>query len=188
MAPNIIPTTDIEKFNAALQGLKHPFGLAAQLMLGAGLRVSEALKLAVSDLAWLGKPLGILLVPASAAKGHHVRRLPISSNLNQAIVQAISTVWGPRQFTPANYALASRRDGSPPTVRTMERTIAAIGKNTLGQHITPHTLRHTFATRLLAVSDLRVVQEALGHRRITTTQIYTHPSFDCLTEAIAKMN
>jgi integrase len=52
--------------------------------------------------------------------------------------------------------------------------------------VTPHSLRHTFATRLLKVSSTRLVQLALGHKSITTTELYTHPTVDEIELAMAK--
>jgi integrase len=156
-------------------------------MLEAGVRVGELLKLAWSDVTWLGAPKSILEIPASAAKGHQVRRLPISLRLSVEITTALRQRQGKGFHCASSYLMACTEKGGPPTVRTFERRVAALGRKAIGQRITPHTLRHTFATRLLEVSDLRCVQEALGHRRVTTTQIYTHPSPDRLQAALSQM-
>lgn len=156
-------------------------------MLDAGLRVGEITKLAWMDLQWLGKVKSILEVPSYAAKGHHVRRLPITPWLEAQIQQAIEAHFRPSQFLSSNYALASSPNALPPTIRNFERIITALGRKAIGQRITPHTLRHTFATRLLEVSDLRCVQEALGHRRVNTTQIYTHTNPDRMHAALCRM-
>jgi len=187
MAPNTIQTIDLERFTKAADMLNQPMRLGTQLMLWAGLRVGELVRLAWADISWLGKPKTLLEVPATAAKGHHVRRLPISPLLHAEIEDALRTHYDRRNFTPPNFIMSPRPSSAPLTVRTIERAISALGRDTLGQHITPHTLRHTFATNLLAVSDLRIVQEALGHRRVATTQIYTHPSLDSLNDAMRKM-
>jgi len=50
--------------------------------------------------------------------------------------------------------------------------------------IHPHTLRHTFATKLLEKSNIRVVQQVLGHKNLQSTMIYTHPSKNVILEAI----
>jgi site-specific recombinase XerD len=61
----------------------------------------------------------------------------------------------------------------------------AATRQQLGQ-LTPHTLRHTFATRLLRVSTTRLVQLALGHKSITTTELYTHPTCEDIELAMLK--
>lgn len=187
MAPNVIPTLSLPALRWAIDHQRQPYRLAMALMIDAGLRVGETIKLAWVDVAWLGKPKTILEVPATAAKGHHVRRLPITPWLAEQITTALATTYTPQSLSPADYLLATSPNGGPPSVRTIERVVAALGRDAIGQRITPHTLRHTFATRLLEVSDLRCVQEALGHRRVNTTQIYTHPSPDRLHAALCKM-
>lgn len=187
MAPNVIPTARLPALRSAMSLLTHPYRLGMALMLDAGLRVGEILKLAWVDVAWLGNPKTILEVPASAAKGHHVRRLPITPWLHSEIANAINLYYNTRQLAPADYLLARTHGGKPPTVRNFERVTQKLGNIAIGQRITPHTLRHTFATRLLEVSDLRCVQEALGHRRVNTTQIYTHPSADRMATALNQM-
>jgi len=68
--------------------------------------------------------------------------------------------------------------------RDIQRIIMNFTKKTLGQSFTPHSLRHTFATRLLKCTNIRVVQQLLGHDSLTSTQIYTHPSSDDRNNAI----
>ena len=187
MAPNVIPTAQLPALRAAITLLRQPQRLGIMLMLETGLRVGELCKLALSDIAWLGKPKTLLEVPATAAKLAQIRRVPISARLSGEIQTALVYFYTPLCFSPAHYLMATTPNGKPTTTRTLERLVSTLGRTAIGQRITPHTLRHTFATNLLAVSDLRCVQEALGHARVSTTQIYTHPSADQIGAAIERM-
>ena len=184
MNPRIIPSSSIAAFYTNVNSTKHPARIAVALMIEAGLRVGEVVKLAWCDVAWLGKPKSHVEIDARAAKGGRARRVPMNARLTAAVIAALDSTYTPRDMHPADHLTASERGGRGTTTRTLERQVAAIGWRILGTRITPHTLRHTFATRLLEVSDLRCVQEALGHKNVATTQIYTHPSENRLQEVI----
>jgi len=150
--------------------------LIALLMLDAGLRIGEVLGLEIADLVILEQPTKRLLVRADIAKRRSERFIKVTDHLHGAIEAMYFLVWLPDvrdDFSLAFYSSKRKERISPQQVR---RIIAKAGLKACHRHINPHMLRHTFATRLMRVTSLRVVQEMLGHKRISSTQIYTHPS------------
>jgi integrase/recombinase XerC len=85
-------------------------------------------------------------------------------------------------------ALFLNKSGGRITTRSVQRMVEKyINQIALAKHVTPHSLRHTFATHLLnGGADLRTVQELLGHESLSTTQIYTHVSIEKLRETYDK--
>ncbi len=73
------------------------------------------------------------------------------------------------------------------TPRTIQRIIKKASFQAFGREIHPHVLRHTFASRLMRTTNIRIVQQLLGHKSIQSTQIYTHPNHDDLTTAIKSL-
>ena len=149
-----------------------------ETMYACGLRASEAIGLELSD---LDLDAGIL---RARGKGSKERLVPIGSkavaSLRLYLDKARPRLVGPRDerrvFVNQRGAGLSRQG----LYKIVQRHAAAAG---LADRMSPHTLRHTFATHLLAGGcDLRSLQEMLGHADIATTQIYTHLSADRLRD------
>jgi integrase/recombinase XerC len=138
------------------------------LLYGSGLRISEALGIRRRDAPPPGSG-GQLTV---TGKGNKTRMVPVLPQVAQAIADYVSLC--PHELEPDAPLFRGERGGplSPRIVQlTMERMRGALG---LPETATPHALRHSFATHLLARGgDLRSIQELLGHASLATTQIYT---------------
>jgi len=143
-----------------------------------GLRISELVGLRVMDMDWSE---GIVRV---RGKGKKERLVPIG----HAALKAIEVYWGSLPERPGGDAPVFRsetRARSPVSpvmlARRLKTYLALAG---LDPAITPHKLRHSYATHLLdAGADLRSVQELLGHAHLETTQVYTHVSTERLKKA-----
>jgi integrase/recombinase XerC len=135
------------------------------LLYGAGLRISEGLSLKRGDVP-LGDSLNIV------GKGRKERRVPILSVVREAVEFYAKQI--PFAGKPGDALFLSRRGGpmSPREAQSLMQNLR--GRLGLSERATPHALRHSFATHLLAGGgDLRAVQELLGHASLSSTQIYT---------------
>lgn len=183
----IIPRSDLPKLTSGIDTQRPPLPLAFNLMLHAGLRIGEVLKLAWCDLLHGDAAKSALDLNKDTTKNHQARLVPITKPL----ALSIETTWANfarfNHFCPPNFVIALSPLSKPMTPRTLQRHLETIGKRCLGYHVNPHMLRHTFATELLAVTNLVTVQQALGHRRISTTAIYTHPSIDVVSDGMNRM-
>ena len=151
-----------------------------EILYGCGLRVSELCGLDVAD---LDGAEGILRV---RGKGGKERIVPVGAPALEAVRDWLDAgrpeMLGPRG---GSSLLVNRRGGRLSRVSVWKRLkVLAAGAGLRSERLTPHTLRHTYATHLLeGGADLRVVQELLGHADISTTEIYTHVDRAFLTEA-----
>ena len=160
-----------------------PAGLRDRAILetlySAGLRVSELVALDIGD--W-DRDSNILRV---RGKGRKERIAPVGRFAARALsdwveVRAAATDLGPQDRDAVFLNRFGRRLTARSVGRLLEKHIAAAG---LDQRTSPHTLRHSFASHMLdGGADLRSVQELLGHKSLTTTQIYTHISTRRLRE------
>lgn len=188
MHPESLDERQVLQIREAIAPLKHPYAIAFSLMLEAGLRVAEVTNLHWADLVHMGCTKTALEVTASAAKSHRQRTIPINARLHESI----RTAW--RRLIPigfpaaADFVTATQTLGKAVSVRSLERHLATLAQETLGIQVNPHMLRHTFASRLLRGSNLEVVRCALGHARVSTTQIYAHTSLDDLSQAMQRVD
>jgi site-specific recombinase XerD len=146
-----------------------------------GLRISELCGLRAEDIHWAEQLVRV------RGKGRKERMLPIGG----PALRAIEQYWQRLSVRPAAHepvflrSNKSRRPMSPRTLQSRVKCYLEIAK--LDPNLTPHKLRHSYATHLLdAGADLRSVQELLGHAHLVTTQVYTHVTTERLKQAYDK--
>ena len=137
------------------------------LLYGAGLRISEALGITRGD-----APIGQVDSLTVVGKGRKTRSVPIISSVRQAIEDYLAACPYP---LPAQGPLFVGAKGGQLSPRIVQLAVVQLrGALGLPESATPHALRHSFASHLLARGgDLRSIQELLGHASLSTTQIYT---------------
>jgi integrase/recombinase XerC len=143
-----------------------------EALYASGVRVAELSGLDVEDVDLREGSVRVL------GKGRKERIVPLGAKA----IQALRAYLGAREG--GRGPLFRNPRGGRLTVRSLHRIVRARARTAgLAGRVTPHTLRHTFATHLLdAGADLRLIQELLGHARLTTTQRYTHVSADRLAK------
>jgi|SRR6476661_777410 len=186
--PDTLSYPEIEQLLAVID-LSTDEGLRARALLevlySSGLRVSELCDLRLSNIY---ADQGFMKV---VGKGNKERLVPIGREALKHLNFYLSGVRGHLDIKPGNedFAFLSQRGRqlSRITVFTMLKEKAA--QAGLRKTISPHTLRHSFATHLIeGGADLRAVQEMLGHASITTTEIYTHLDRDYLRQVITEFH
>lgn len=158
------------------------------LLLGrAGLRVGEAVGLRWGDVMEQGKVARFVSVPGELAKRGLGRLIPMHERLRDSLLtHAVAEARRLGSLDDAGPVACARGRKSAMTDRNLRRIVYTFAEKAFGRRIHPHVLRHTFATRLMKVTDLRTVQELLGHKHVSSTQIYTHVSQADMTSAVAK--
>lgn len=146
----------------------------ALLMLDAGLRIGELVQIKKGYVIFAGEFTRNIEVPAAITKNHRERSIPMTERLRGAVKAMDEAYWLPDECPPDGFCFYLKDWHKPITVRQVERIIATAGWAALHKRIWPHVLRHTFATRLMSKTSIRVVQQLLGHSSVTSTQIYTH--------------
>ncbi len=158
-----------------------------ETMYSAGIRVSEAAGLDLSDVDFEGGLLRVTgkgakqrLIPVGAKALHWIRSYRELLRAEKQVPFSVGDRDGGALFLNKNNGRLTTRSMG----RILEKTLVSCG---IKLKVSPHGLRHTFATHMLdAGADLRVVQELLGHESLSTTQKYTHVSVDRLMEAYDK--
>jgi integrase/recombinase XerD len=158
-----------------------------ELLYAAGLRISEALRLDLEDLSLDGAFVRVI------GKGDRERLVPVGEVALDAIRAWLDGPRGaliqlqhvqPHRGGPVFLGRTGKRLARQQAWAIVKRAAATAGLN---DRVSPHTLRHSFATHLLeGGADLRIVQELLGHASISTTQLYTHVTGERIREVYAR--
>ena len=181
--PKALPLSDVEAILEAAGAPQTVLALRDRALLevlyGTGARISEAVGLDVDDLDTVD---GTVLL---RGKGGKERLVPVGGYARDAVAAYLTRArlelgaGGPAMFLNSRGGRLSRQSAWTVLVRAAER--AGVSAS-----VSPHTLRHSFATHLLdGGADVRVVQELLGHASVTTTQVYTLVTVDNLREVFA---
>jgi len=163
--PTVLSEEEVTRF---FQAVTHRRDRVVLLTLYAcGLRISEALGLKPADI-----DSDRMLIHVRQGKGNRDRMVMLSSKLLDELRLYV------RWARPHHWLFPGADPTQPLSTRTLQRTCRITGERAgITKRVTPHVLRHSFATHLLdAGTDLRVIQTLLGHRSLTTTAVYTHVS------------
>jgi integrase/recombinase XerD len=186
--PKAIPVESIEALLAAAGAVEGPRGLRdralLELLYGTGARISEAVGLAVDD---IDAPSASVRL---AGKGGKERIVPVGSYALRAVeeylVRARPALASQGRAGGRGALFLNARGGALTRQSAWTILRSAAERAGLTAEVSPHTLRHSFATHLLdGGADVRVVQELLGHASVTTTQVYTLVTVERLREVYA---
>ena len=179
--PKVMSISEIE--NILKADLSKVERLIVELLYGAGLRVSELVNLKTNGIDLNANYL------RCSGKGSKERLVPLGTKAKESLVEYFEH----RDFLMKKYNLDTKNlliadGGRFLTRQDVYNFIHEQGKR-IHKNISPHTLRHSFATHLLENgADLRIVQELLGHADVSTTQLYTHISKKRLKEVYFSIN
>ena len=177
--PDVLSIAEVNKI-ISQPNLKNSQGIrdraALELMYATGMRVSELVNLNLND---LNLDVGFV---KCMGKGQKERIVPLGQKAKEALERYLQKIRPVLAKGRSSNALFLTRLGKKMSRQTFWKIIKRyVRLARINKRITPHTLRHSFATHLLERgADLRVVQELLGHANISTTQIYTHVNKDRL--------
>ena len=161
--PVVLSPGEVVRLLKAMPNLKHR--TVAMVLYGAGLRISEALKLELSDI-----DSERMVLTVRHGKGDQDRQVALA----EVLLEALRTYW--RAYRPRRWLFPGKTTDQPLGPSTIQRALkAARVRAGIAKPAGPHVLRHSYATHLMeAGTDLRVIQTLLGHRSLRTTQVYTH--------------
>jgi len=157
------------------------------LFMYCGLRVGEVCKLRYRDLIQEGGVFVEVHVPGAISKTGIGRPVPIPPMARCFIEDFIIKEYVPVGTGEASHFLFPGTGGRPHmSVHGIEQLVARICFKVLHKHVMPHRLRHTYATMVLKYSNTREVQILLGHKKLSSTEVYLHPSLQDLSRSVNK--
>ncbi len=170
--PVVLSKTEVVLMINALDNIKHK--LMLQILFGSGLRVSEVVDLKINDIDFFRR-----IITVRHGKGAKDRITIVSDQTLKNIEKYLT------EYQPLVFLFESMEAGTKLSVRTIQKVVREAANSTrVNPNVSAHSLRHSFATHLLETgTDIRYIQELLGHARLETTQIYTKVAGNSLQNA-----
>lgn len=162
--PEVLSLAEVKDLLTQIKNVKHKTLLC--LLYSCGLRIGEALNLKLTSV-----DLDRNLLHVKSGKGRKDRFVPLSNTM----INLLQTYYN--QYKPSNYVFEGQTGGKYSAVTARQVLKRALIHTSITKHVTLHTLRHSYATHLLENgTDIRFIQELLGHNNPKTTMVYTHVS------------
>jgi len=187
--PRTLSPTELTTFLARISEVGPGPRLAAHFLLMTGCRLGEYLNLKWRDVLKLDfSPRAELLVRAEWTKTGHQRTIPLPLELQDILLRFLDAFKRSGQPLPQlHYPLWPGDKEVGYKARHLQDVFRVTGLACLNRVVTPHMLRHTYASNLLSISNTALVQLALGHKALSSTQIYLHPSSTDLAAATDRL-
>ena len=181
--PVVLSPEEVSRLIAAARNVKHQVALSVAY--GTGLRVSEVVGLKVTDVDSQRMTLRV-----EQGKGRKDRYAMLSPVLLQRLRSWWRIAHAQGKILPGGWLFPGLDPMDPLSTRQLNRAVhAAAEAARIDKRVSPHTLRHSFATHLLERKvDIRVIQVLLGHKKLETTSVYTHVATDLLREVISPLD
>ncbi len=167
--PRVLSKEEVQRMILTTENIKHRTILFA--LYSSGLRLAELLALRIDDVAWDRDQLWV-----RAGKGRKDRVVPLSKVLKSSLHDYCAA------YKPVQWLFEGRKAGQPYSPRSIQQVVRQAAKRAhISHRVTPHTLRHCFATHLLDGGvSIKLIQELLGHKDVKTTMIYAHVTTETL--------
>jgi integrase/recombinase XerD len=174
--PVVLSPEEVARFLEAAPGLKYRAALSVAY--GAGLRANEVVSLKIGDLD--STRMVIRVEQGKGRKDHYVM-------LSEHLLELLRAYW--KAARPQGWLFPGRDPVQPLTTRQLNRACHAAAQAAgIDKRVSPHTLRHSFATHLLEQkTDIRVIQALLGHKKLDTTALYTRVAIKSLGEVTSPL-
>lgn len=183
----VLNNNDFLKIETSLLSLTPKYRAIIALLLYTGIRVGELVLTKSSDLIIQNATIKELHVRASSTKSMAGRYIPIPKKAAPHIQDYLETVLMIWNRTDSDYYLfPGTGDRDYMSVHGVEQLVAKVCMTHLKMKVNPHVFRHTYATRLLRNSNTREVQLLLGHKKLSSTEVYTHPTNSDLKKSVDK--
>ena len=175
--PLVLSPEEVARLLEAAPGIKYKAALSA--VYGAGLRVSEVVALKVSDID--SKRMMLRIEQGKGRKDRHAMLSPL-------LLELLRDWW--RIARPKAWLFPGQNPVNPMTTRQLNRAChTAADLAEISKRVSPHTLRHSFATHLLEHNiDIRVIQVLLGHAKLETTALYTRVATKTIREVMSPLD